>query len=76
MPRASGKADLVINAETGQWGTNYDEAHDVGMAALQVDAPSAPVEKFTMGVTSTDAKHGALVLEWGTFRWTAPIVVK
>lgn len=76
VPRASGKADLVINAETGQWGTNYDDAHDVGMAALVVDAPGAPVEKFTMSVTSSDAKHGALVLEWGTFRWTAPIVVK
>ncbi len=76
VPRASGKADLVINAETGQWGTNYDEAHDVGMAALQVDAPALPVDTFTISVTSADATHGALVLEWGTFRWTAPIVVK
>ncbi len=76
VPRASGKADLVISAETGQWGTNYDEARDVGMTSMQVDAPPAPVEQFTIDITSTDARHGALVLSWGTFRWTAPIVVK
>ena len=76
VPRASGKVELIINRETGQWGTNYDEAHDVAMKPLVVDSAPAPVEKFTIGVTSSDAHHGALVMTWGTFRWTAPIVVK
>ena len=34
------------------------------------------VDKFTISIRATDATHGALVLEWGDFRWTAPIVVK
>jgi hypothetical protein len=33
------------------------------------------VEEFTISVAPIDARHGTLVLEWGTFRWTAPIVV-
>ena len=37
---------------------------------------TVPVEKFTISIVSTGAKRGGLVMEWGTFRWTAPIVVK
>jgi hypothetical protein len=33
------------------------------------------VEKFTISVVPTDARHGKLVMEWGSFRWTAPIVI-
>jgi hypothetical protein len=36
---------------------------------------TSPTEKFTISIISTDARHGTLVMEWGTFRWTAPIVV-
>jgi hypothetical protein len=37
---------------------------------------SSPVEKFTIAIESSDARHGTLVMAWGTFRWTAPIVVQ
>ena len=76
IPREGGAADLVVNRETGVWGTNYDESHDLGMAPLQTETVTVPVEKFTITVTAADARHGALVMEWGTFRWRAPIVVR
>jgi hypothetical protein len=34
-----------------------------------------PVEKFTIAIEPSDPRHGTLVMSWGTFRWTAPIVV-
>ena len=34
-----------------------------------------PVEKFTIAITPTENRRGTLSLEWGTFRWTAPIAV-
>jgi hypothetical protein len=34
------------------------------------------VEKFTISIEPSDAKHGTLAMAWGPFRWTAPIVVK
>ncbi|MBI3792532.1 MAG: DUF2911 domain-containing protein [Gemmatimonadetes bacterium] len=76
VPHAGGRADLIVNRETGQWGTNYDDAHDIGTAPLVSGAPPAPVEKFTIAIEPADATHGALTLAWGTFKWTAPIVVK
>ena len=76
VPRDGGRADLVVNSQTGQWGTGYDDTFDVGMAALTIEPVTAPVERFTIAVTGADASHGALTLAWGAFRWTAPIVVR
>ncbi|MGH7719890.1 MAG: DUF2911 domain-containing protein [Gemmatimonadaceae bacterium] len=74
VPRAKG-ADLIVNTQTGQWGTGYGPVHDLGRAPMTTESLTTPVEKFTISITSTDARRGALVMEWGTFRWTAPIVV-
>lgn len=68
--------DLIVNKQTGQWGTEYDGTRDLGTAKLQTTTANAPVERFTISVAGTDAKHGTLVMEWGPFRWTAPIVVQ
>jgi hypothetical protein len=74
VPRASG-TDLVINKQAGQWGTTYDSGRDLARARMTTEKTSAPVEKFTISIVPADEHHGTLMMEWGTFRWTAPIVV-
>lgn len=74
IPREKG-ADLIVNKQTGQWGTEHHESFDLGTAAMGTQTVSAPVERFTISVLPVDAHHGTLVLEWGTFRWSAPIIV-
>ena len=66
---------LIVNRETGQWGTGFDYREDLGRTPMRVDVAKTPVEKFTISVTPSDTRHGALVMEWGTFRWSAPITV-
>jgi len=34
------------------------------------------VEEFTISIISSDNRHGTLVLEWGSFKWSAPIEVQ
>lgn len=75
VPSRSG-AELIVNRQTKQWGTQYDSTKDLGRAPLTVEALATVTEKFVIKVTAVDARRGQLVLEWGTFRWTAPIVVK
>ncbi|HEV8446593.1 MAG TPA: DUF2911 domain-containing protein [Gemmatimonadaceae bacterium] len=75
VPRANGAAELIVNKQNGQWGTEYDGKRDLGVAHLQTEATTAPVEQFTIGILGLDAKRGTLSIEWGPFRWTAPIVV-
>jgi hypothetical protein len=71
-----GSVDLIVNKQTGQWGTEYSRAQDLGKARMQSDSATTPVEKFTISIEGSDARHGALTMAWGAFRWTAPIVVQ
>jgi hypothetical protein len=67
---------LIVNRQTGQWGTEHDDKYDIGSTPLTAAVPAQPVEKFTISITGRDQRSGALALEWGNFRWTAPIRVK
>ena len=75
VPHQNG-VDLIVNGQSGQWGTQYDRSRDVGTARLQSTALATPVDKFTISVAARDARRGTLTLEWGSFRWTAPIEVR
>jgi len=75
VPRAKG-VELIVNKQTGQWGTSYDRSRDLGRAPMTSETLTTPVEQFTISIAGTDAKKGTLAMEWGPFRWTAPIVVR
>ena len=75
VPHTDG-VDLIVNRQTGQWGTEYNSSRNLGIARITTQAPAAPVEKFTIFIVSSDTQHGTLVMEWGSFRWTAPIEVR
>jgi hypothetical protein len=75
LPHANG-VELIVNKQTGQWGTGYGPAHDLGRGPMTPDTLATPVEQFTISIVPADAQHGALVMQWGPFRWTAPIVVR
>lgn len=75
VPRKTGVADLIVNKQSGQWGTEYDGSRDLGMAHMRTETVGTPVERFTISIVDVDAVRGTLVMEWGPFRWSAPIVV-
>ena len=75
VPRTHG-ADLIVNKQTGQWGTDYDSTHDLGVTPMKSETLSTPVEQFTITIAPANASHGTLAMAWGPFRWTAPIEVR
>ena len=75
VPHQNG-VDLIVNGQSGQWGTQYNRARDVGTARMQSTTPPTPIDQFTISVAPTDARRGTLAMEWGSFRWTAPIEVR
>ena len=75
IPREKG-VELVVNKQTGQWGTGYNPNYDLGRAPMVIDTATTPVEEFTISIRPDDARRGSLVMEWGPFRWSAPIVVQ
>lgn len=75
IPRAKG-VELIVNKQTGQWGTGYNSSYDLGRAPMMTDTLTTPVEKFTISIRPMDARRGTLNMEWGAFEWTAPILVQ
>lgn len=69
LPTKDG-VQLIINRETGQWGTGYRASADLARVAMHVDTLAAPVERFTIGVDTTSSR---LFMKWGTFRWSVPV---
>jgi hypothetical protein len=74
-PHANG-VDLIVNKQSGQWGTEYNGSLNLGTGRLMIEVVNAPVEEFTISIIPTDNRHGTLVLEWGSFKWIAPIEVQ
>jgi DUF2911 family protein len=73
-PHTNG-VDLIVNKQSGQWGTDYNSALDLGSVRVTSEVATTPVEEFTISIIPSDNRHGTLVLEWGSFRWIAPIEV-
>jgi hypothetical protein len=75
LPTTHG-VQLIINGQSGQWGTDYDEARDVARRPMTVDSASSNMELFTISVTQDSTRNRAparLLMEWGTFRWSVPL---
>lgn len=68
---------LIINGQTGQWGTEYDASRDVARVPMTVDSVAPNTELFTISIdpdTARGARTGArLVMTWGEFRWSVPV---
>lgn len=70
IPSDSG-AELVINRQTGQWGTEYNPGQDLArIPMVRSDLPE-PVEVFTIQIRPRGDRGGVLVFEWDRTRWEA-----
>ena len=65
---------LIINKQTGQWGTQYNEKEDLGRIDAAVSIITTPVETLT--ITLVDTPAGAkFVMEFANIRAEVPFVV-
>jgi hypothetical protein len=59
---------LIINKQTGQWGTDYDQAQDLGRVEMQTEKLNAPVETFKISIA-----NGKLTIDWENTRATVDV---
>ena len=67
---------LIINRQTGQWGTDYDKSRDLGRTPMKVETLSSSVEQFTIGLEPGRNGAGVLTMSWDTTRASVPISVE
>ena len=65
---------LIVNKQTGQWGTQYDEKQDLGRVTAKSEKLPAPVEQLTLKLVP-GGKGGTLVIEWADTRVSFPFMV-
>ncbi|MEX2179019.1 MAG: DUF2911 domain-containing protein [Gemmatimonadaceae bacterium] len=67
-----GRSQLIINRQTGQWGTVYDPAQDLIRVPLARTELLSVVERFTIAIDAVGANGGVLRLRWDTTEWSVP----
>ncbi len=63
LPSPSGWK-MIINKQTGQWGTQYDERQDLARMKVTSRRLPAPVDTFTVKLRKTGKSSGILTLMW------------
>jgi hypothetical protein len=56
---------VIFNRQTGQWGTQYNAAQDVGRVEVQMAPAPSPVETLLIAVRSMGPAAGTIELSWG-----------
>jgi hypothetical protein len=65
---SEGTWKLIINKETGQWGTKYDESQDLARIDMKKSPLPQPVEQFTISFSKTSDTVADLNLDWENTR--------
>ena len=73
---SEGTWKLIINKQTGQWGTKYDESQDLGRVDMTKSSLPQPVEQFTISFAKDKKSEGTadLNMDWENTR--VSVVVK
>jgi hypothetical protein len=81
--RSANGAQLIVNRQTGHWGTDYDASQDIGRVALTSRALAEPEGTLTIHLIPESAAprrgyaelRGMLHIKWGKTEWSAPFQV-
>ena len=74
IPRPEGWT-LIINKQTGQWGTIYDPAQDLARIEMHDEAPESLQEQFTIALEPREP-GAVLRLKWDDREAWVPIEIK
>jgi hypothetical protein len=70
---SEGTWKLIINKQTGQWGTQYDESQDLARVDMKKTALPQSVEQFTISFDKKNGNTANLNLDWENIRVSVEI---
>jgi hypothetical protein len=70
---SEGTWKLIINKQTGQWGTVYNEDQDLARVDMKKQEITVPVEQFTISLDQNSNDSADLILEWEKTRVSVTI---
>jgi len=75
LPEANG-AKLIVNKQTGQWGTKYDEKQDLARIDMKKEAAAKPADQFTIAIEKNPAGGGTLKMTWENTQYSVALKAK
>jgi hypothetical protein len=66
---------LIVNRQTGQWGTGYSASQDLGKVAMTLAEAPGFVETMTISVKAQGATRGSIELAWGDKVASVPFTI-
>jgi hypothetical protein len=70
------KWELIVNKQTGQFGTDYDAKQDLGRVKMTMAKAPALVEQLKYTLSSAGGNRGKLELAWENVSASVPVTVK
>lgn len=67
---------LIVNKQTGQWGTEYDQSKDLGRVEMKVGHTPSQVEKFAFSFENTKGKSTEMHFKWENNDAWVPVVAE
>ncbi len=74
-PEAAGGV-LIVSRQTGQNGTAYDPARDLGRVAMRRTTAAEPVERLSIRAEPAGTKGGTLRIAWDRSEFVVPFTVQ
>jgi hypothetical protein len=72
LPTAEGW-QLIVNKQTGQWGTVYDKTQDLGRTAMTVGSNASPIETMVIDFEKTSGDSTELHVKWAGIDASVPV---
>jgi hypothetical protein len=73
---SEGTWKLIINKQTGQWGTKYDQSQDLARVDMRKNTLPAPQEKMSISFEHTRGNRTQLHVRWDTTDVWVPVVAQ
>jgi len=73
---SEGAWKLIINKQTGQWGTEYNQDQDLVRVDMTKTAITVPVEQFTIALDQASNNSCDLMMEWEKTRVSIPVTTQ
>ncbi len=73
---SAGTWKLIINKQTGQWGTDYDEKQDLARVDMKKSALPSPQEKMSISFENTHGNSTDLHVKWETTDVSVPVTAQ
>jgi len=67
---------LIVNRQTGQWGTEYNQRQDLGRVKMHLAQTPALVDSFKIELLSTGGNKGLLKMTWERTEVSVPFAVQ